>query len=274
MQATRKAAEIRAQLKISMHDPLNVVDSCLNLGIDVRFVEINMEGMYVSLSDNSSPTILLSSLRPLPRRLFTCAHELGHHVFNHGSKVDEVDSNGYTSNNEEERLVDMFAGCLLMPIIGIQSEFIKRNWNPENVGPIEFFTISSIFGTGYSTLVKHCRANKLITSSKAELLLKQTPSKLLKGILGNEVLSAHFKIIDKDTQLKIIDLEVDNYIFLEPGIKIEGDNLKEFQVTTFGRAYRAIKAGIVRAVNENGSCFIRIQNAKYVGLAEYRHLEN
>ncbi len=273
MQAVRMAGEIRNTLKLSLHEPINIFDSCTKLGLDVRFADINMEGMYIK-NTSSYSTILLSSLRPMPRRAYTCAHELGHHVFNHGTKVDELNSNGFSSNNEEEKLVDMFAGALLMPIIAIKAEFVKRNWIPEEVGPFEFYTISSIFGTGYGTLIVHCRANKIISKSKAESLLKYTPAKLLKSIFGEQVENTHFKILDGKSDPKIIDLEVNNYIILPPSIKIKSDHLQEFKVTSLGIAYKSIKAGISRATNDEISCFIRIQNERYVGLSEYRHLEN
>ena len=57
------------------------------LGIVVRFNNINMEGMY---QRGLPPRIHLSARRPLPRRAYNCAHELGHHVFAHGSSIDEL----------------------------------------------------------------------------------------------------------------------------------------------------------------------------------------
>ncbi len=274
MQAMRKAGEVRKILNLNMHEPINIFDSCSKLGLDVRFVDVNMEGMYVKQDDSSYSTILLSSLRPLPRRVYTCAHELGHHVFGHGTKVDEVNSDGYSSDNEEEKLVDMFAGTILMPVVAIKAEFIKRNWNPEEVGPIEFFTISSFFGTGYRTMIVHSRANKIISRTKAEQLLKITPQKLLKNIMGEEMETSHFKIFDKKYVPKIIDLEVNNYIVLPNTLNIESNHLEEFKDIPMGKVFRAKNAGISRGQDDDISCFIRIQNERYVGLAEYRHLEN
>jgi FixJ family two-component response regulator len=53
----------------------------------VRFNNINMEGVY---RRGLPPRIHLSARRPLPRRAYNCAHELGHHVFGHGSSIDEL----------------------------------------------------------------------------------------------------------------------------------------------------------------------------------------
>jgi hypothetical protein len=55
------------------------------LGVTVRFNNINMEGMY---QRGAPPRIHLSARRPLSRRTYNCAHELGHHVFGHGSSIE------------------------------------------------------------------------------------------------------------------------------------------------------------------------------------------
>uniref|UniRef100_UPI003F9576DD ImmA/IrrE family metallo-endopeptidase n=1 Tax=Rhizobium leguminosarum TaxID=384 RepID=UPI003F9576DD len=72
---------------------------------------------------------MLSCLRPFPRRIFTCGHELGHHVFNHGMKVDIIaeESEDSTFKSSDEILVDSFSAALLMPVGGIQAEFSERN---------------------------------------------------------------------------------------------------------------------------------------------------
>lgn len=149
--AIRRASELRLQLGLGLFHPINIYDVCAKLEVDVKFVDIDMEGLYVSLSN--TPTILLSSLRPFSRKVFTCGHELGHHVFRHGFKVDilmgENENDGYKSN--DEKLVDAFSAALLMPTAGIQAEFSKRKLDFNSANEIDFFTISSLFGVGYET---------------------------------------------------------------------------------------------------------------------------
>jgi len=41
-----------------------------------------MEGMYYR---GDPARIVIGARRPLSRRNFTCGHELGHHIFGHGS---------------------------------------------------------------------------------------------------------------------------------------------------------------------------------------------
>jgi Zn-dependent peptidase ImmA (M78 family) len=276
--ALLKADEIRMQLQKDMFESINIFDSCKTLGLSVRFVEINMEGMYLVQEDQTQPTIVLSSLRPFPRRCYTCGHELGHHVFNHGSRIDGLSDSEEPSpsNDSDEFLVDSFAGALLMPVAGIQAEFAKRNWSPQTASPIDFYAICSIFGTGYQTLIVHCRSNKMITESRAVALLKVKPARIFKDLFTSSTENSHFKVFDGKSELSVIDLEVSNYIVLPSNFVVEGNHLQEFQLTPIGTGYVAKKPGIVRVASNDGftNFFVRIQNCRYVGLAENRHLEN
>jgi hypothetical protein len=274
--AVTQADQVRMRLGFDMFQPINIFDVCHRLAIDVRFLDVNMEGMYFSHDSRPVPTIIVSALRPLPRRAFTCAHELGHHVFNHGTKVDALsEDNPYKGSNAmEELLVDAFAGNLLMPVAGIVAEIAARDWNAEKLTPLQFYTLASIFGTGYNTLVVHCRVNRIITVTQERTLLKNTPAKILRSLIGTSASPTHFKIIDGLSEIPVIDLEVSNYIFLPAKMKIVGSHLKVNN--GIENAYTAIKPGIVQVAGIDGSfsSFVRIQRTGYVGLAKYRHLED
>lgn len=86
-EAMQAAAETRAKAKLDQSRPICVYGLCDTLGITVRFNNINMEGMY---QRGIPPRIHLSARRPLARRAYNCAHELGHHVLGHGSSIDEL----------------------------------------------------------------------------------------------------------------------------------------------------------------------------------------
>ncbi|HWW37735.1 ImmA/IrrE family metallo-endopeptidase [Pedobacter sp.] len=273
-----KADEIRMKLGLNMFQPVNVFTACEKIGLTVRFVDINMEGIYVTSRNSSFPTILISNLRPFPRRYFTCAHELGHHVFGHGGKIDILTDNVdmMANREEDELLVDAFAGAFLMPVAGILAEFVKRNWTIKNATPLQFITISSVFGVGYQTLISHCRLNRIISDPHAQSLLNYKPNDILFKIFGGPVKNSFFKIIDDCAENPTIDLETSNYIFLPNDLKVEGNNLKQCQCTGAGIAYIAQRSGIVRVATKDGDegSFIRIQNHGYIGLSENRHLEN
>lgn len=275
--ALTKADEIRAELGLNIFEPVNIFDACKHFEVSIRFVNINMEGMYVKQESGNHPTILLSNQRPFPRRYFTCAHELGHHIFKHGFKIDALSENeAKSSNDADEFLVDCFAGSLLMPIAGIQAEFAKRNWIMVKSSPVEFFTVCSVFGTGYQTMITHCKTNRLISQDKAFTLSKTKPATILRSIFSTDLSNSYFKIIDTQPKSALIDLEVSNYIILPCDILVEGDHLKKIKETDLGTAYQTVKPGIVRVYSIDGkfNSLVRIQNSLYTGLAEYRHLEN
>jgi len=279
VQAIKKAGQMRTRLKLNIFESVNIFDVCAKLPISVRFIDVSMEGMYVNKGEHpDSKVILISSLRPLPRRVYTCAHELGHHLFGHGSKIDGLNDEGVTTSvyDDDEYLVDAFAGAFLMPVAGVEAEFIKRKWDLKTVSAIQLYTISSIFGTGYSTLITHCKANKLISESRAMTLLKQTPSKLLQHAMGKAVANSHFKIIDDKTDITVLDLEIGNYLFLPSHFSAEGKHLRKLKNTEYGIAFIAEHPGITQiySAQTGRGCFVRIQNAGYIGLAENRHLED
>ena len=63
--AMRASIKTRTRAGADLVSPICIFDLCERLGVKVRFVDINMEGMYDRAPE---PRIHLSSLRPLPRR--------------------------------------------------------------------------------------------------------------------------------------------------------------------------------------------------------------
>lgn len=273
--AIRKASEVRLKAGLDLFEPLNIYDLCLSLGIDIRFVDINMEGLYIN--NGNSPQILISSLRPFSRRAFTCGHELGHHIFNHGLKVDIlIDSDDNDRKSVDEILVDAFSAALIMPLGGVQSEFSKRKLSLNTSSPLEFYSISSVFGVGYQTLVTHCRVNNLINEARSIELLKLTPSKIFKSSFQNLEFNGFFKIIDRQTPSKTVDLETSNMLILPKNYVVDERFLEKKLETDFGNLFLTTKSGISSAYSntDDDSFFIRVQPKNYVGFAEYRHLQN
>ena len=88
-EALDKAAEVRQEAGLPFGTPVNVFDLCERLIPKVRvwFADYSMEGCY---SRSDRPLIEVSAMRPLGRRVFNTAHELGHHALGHlGTRLDE-----------------------------------------------------------------------------------------------------------------------------------------------------------------------------------------
>ncbi|TMU54816.1 ImmA/IrrE family metallo-endopeptidase [Flagellimonas algicola] len=277
LSAIKSSAKVRNRLGLNMYEPINIYDTCKHFNVTVRVVNINMEGIYVKADNHNMPTILLSNERPFSRRVFTCAHEFGHHCYGHGSKIDGLDYDRKYSleQNKEELLVNAFASSLLMPLAGLQKEFAKRKLNPKTANPLNYFVISSYFGVGYHTLVYHCKVNKLINNTKAKELLKYTPAKLLNTFFSANIEKSHFKYLDNHSQPPILDLEVSNYLIAPFEAEVNTHYLKELGTTDLGIVHMACKSGISKVSSPNFShkIEVRIEPKNYVGLSEYRHLE-
>jgi hypothetical protein len=73
-----------------------------------------------------------------------------------------------------------------------------------------------------------------------------------------------------------LDAEVKTLLLLPPGTETTGNTLVHERDLANGRLFRAVRPGIVRASAEKGAwaVFVRVAPEAYVGLAQYRHLEN
>ena len=274
-QAMRAAIATRAKATLDQHRPICIYGLSETLGVTVRFNDISMEGMY---QRGKPPRIHLSALRPLPRRAYNCAHELGHHVLGHGSSIDELqkDAEEQSWKDPKEYLADIFAGFTMMPTIGLRRAFIIRGWTPETATAAQIFTIACDFGVGYRTLVTHLSASvDMISRSRAAALQRITPKTLRADILG-AITPEPLIVSDCHSVGKTIDAEEMMFLLLPPGTKTTGGSLVHERDLAAGRLFRAVRPGIARASVDSGtwSAFVRVARESYVGLAKYRHLED
>lgn len=277
-QAMQAAAATRAKAKLDQVGPLCIYGLCETLGVAVRFNNINMEGMY---QRGIPPRIHLSARRPLPRRAYNCAHELGHHVFGHGSSIDELreDAKAQPWKDSKEFLADTFAGFLLMPTIGLRRSFAVRSWSPETATPAQMFTIACEFGVGYATLLTHLSAGvNILSRGRAAALQRATPKSLRMDIL--DVLTPEPLIVaDRHRAAPTLDMEVRTLLLLPVGAEVTGAGLAFQRDLAAGRLFRAVKPGIFQAAVGDWAVFVRVAPIQknepygYVGLAQYRHLE-
>jgi Zn-dependent peptidase ImmA (M78 family) len=197
LDGAQAASDVRDQLGLDLIAPIDPYAVAEGLGIRVRFLPVSMEGFY---QKSQPPRILLSALRPLVRKAFTCAHEVGHHWFGHGSTIDELkgDDRG-DSDIPEEILANAFAAFLLMPTIAVRRALNSRGWKPDTLNPMQALTIASEFGVGYETLLTHLSItlNDMSRATRTELS-KWTPQRIRKRILGDDEAEGLF-ILDENS---------------------------------------------------------------------------
>ncbi|MEQ8969795.1 MAG: ImmA/IrrE family metallo-endopeptidase [Coleofasciculus sp. C1-SOL-03] len=273
-QAQQKAIDVRRKAGFDNKSPLCIYGLCDKLNVRVRFIDISMEGVYLR---EAEPIILLSALRPLPRRIFTCAHELGHHVFGHGSTIDELieESKSSTAFQPEEFLANSFAGFLLMPVLGVRKAFVSRGWNADSATPEQVFTVACSFGVGYETLITHMAYSlKMLSSSRASTLLKTKPKAIREKVLGR--LSTDPLIIaDEHWSMPTIDAEVGSLLLLPTGAEAANDTITFEENHPKGRLFKANRPGVVRVYcrDTGWAVFVRVSRYQFIGLSQYRHLE-
>jgi len=278
--AIRAALEVRRRLQISPADPVCPIDVAELLGVTVRFTDEapSMEGMYFNAA---RPTILVCALRPIGRQAMTCAHELAHHVFGHGTKVDEYLGQGtqqQASFEPDEWVADRFANFLLMPKAAVLSAFRSRGIDERNPDPRSGFIVAGQLGVGYEALIHHLMSSLgCMAQPMAEALRKYSPKQIRTELVGPDGAKSDVVVVDAAwLQRRPIDLQVGDQALLPPGSRVEGHITTTLQANGDCAAIRATRPGIARVYNADSgwACFVRITRRQYVGLARYRHLED
>ncbi len=279
-EANSRALETRKRAGFDFESPLCVYDLAARLGLRVRFDPINMEGVYRA----EGRLIVLPSLRPLSRRAFSCAHEIGHDAYGHAQAIDElIEATGAQEYDEEEFLVQTFAGILLMPPVGVAFEFARRRWTIANATPEQVFTVACAFGVGYETLADHLAYGLRMISSSQALALKRVPVREIR----RRLVGARFQIrermfvADSEYCRPTLDVEVGAYLVLPEQAVLdsacEGARPRLVAEGTHGmwRVLSAVRPGMVRAhvPGTAWATFVRISRYQYTGWDKYRHLE-
>lgn len=273
--ALNKAIEVRLDADLGVNGPVNVIELAARLGLDVRFLRTNMDGLYVA---GEKPAILLSSLRPLSRRNFTCGHELGHKIFGHAKCLDVLMQSleGEVTFIPDEFLAHSFSGHLLMPIVGLRKAFASHGWNPALLTPAQAFTVACSFAVGYETLIKHMAyALKMISSSKAAALLRYSAPQVRREILGRSSKSPLI-VADLRWALPTLDAEVGHEILLPAGSEPQGDKLILVDDLPAGRLFAAGRPGISQVECEAAgwALIVRVAPHRYMGPLKHRYRED
>ena len=272
----QQAVRLRKKLGISIYEAVCPYDSAEKLGIEVHFIDIpSLEGMYMK---GKPPIIIISSLRPSGRTAYTCAHEIGHHVFNHGTRVDEYLENlPVERNSPEEIIAQTFAGFFLMPKSAVERGLFLRGKTIESARPIDIYTLSCWFGVGYETLINHAEYGlKILSSKQAEALRNLSPKQIKSSLLGNRF-DGNLIVVDKFWTGRTIDAQVGDIILLPN--TTQQNNEKVCQVINTDSQYtlfRAVAPGRGRFSNSNSgwAAFVRVSRQGFTGRSVFRHLED
>lgn len=272
--ASTSSLRARAEVHAKPWDAIDVFDLANTLGVEVRFVKIpSMEGMYLR---QESPVILIASQRPPGRQRYTCAHELGHHIFKDGSRIDELldATDSRDQRSIEEVRAEMFAGLLLMPKTAVHRGFAVRNIDIERATAVDVFRVACWLGVGYTTLLKHLKyALHIIAEDRYAELLCHSPKSIRTALLGRAT-GGDLIIADEQWDGRSIDVRVGDRLLLPEFTTLEGRSCVEEPDSEHRVLFKAVAPGIGRFESRTGwSAFVRVSRENYEGRSMFRHLE-
>jgi len=265
-EAAREAAEV---------DPFGPADpyaAAESFGLRVNFSATSMEGFYFK---GKPANILVSSLRPVGRRAFTCAHELGHHRLGHGSTIDQLQEDERDdSSKPDEVLANAFAAFFLMPSVVVRAAFATRGWSMSAPTPVQLFTIACELGVGYATLLNHLSytLREINASTRAELK-KWTPQRIRKQLFADEA-DEPIIILDIHSAAPTYDVEKNANVLLPAGAQVDGEALLFVRKLDEFDLYRAARRGEAAVTGAAEPGRVRVMPKMYEGPARRRFLED
>lgn len=274
--ALRKAIETRKRLAIPMDHAVCAVDIAQQLDLEVWFQPLaSLAGMY---SGGNDPTIIIGSDRPTGYQASVCAHEIGHHIFGHGTRVDEyVEGAGRArSNDPEESLANLFGSHLLMPQAAIVRVFTAHEWSLEHPRPEHVYVAAGYLGVGYQALVHHLRWTIRSLSERVfDRLLGFQVKDIRETIRGHRT-PENLIVADVHWLDRPLDLVTGDLALLPPGARVEGTAVQIIDEDAERITVRAVRRGLARAETPEPewSSFIRVMPQCYAGAAIHRHLED
>lgn len=270
--ATAAALRVRMNQKLGLYGAICPYDLALDMGLEVRFETISsLEGIYRA---GPAPLILLNSLRPPGRRAYTCAHELAHHLFGHGTCVDALLDQADERFEPSEYVADRFASALLLPKVAVSRAFATRGWVVQTCTPIEMYTIAGYFGVGYTTLVGYLENTlAILPTARAQELRRSSPRSIRHALLGTDATAVGVVVVDEQWGGRPIDVEVGDLIMLPPRRRLQGTCVV-VESTGAHPIARAVRPGTGVLEAESSSIAVRVCRREYRGLYDYRFEED
>ena len=265
--AVLAAGRLRRGLGIRPADAVCPFDMAEQLGAAVRFWALpSLEAAYFSEYD----LIVIGSDRPAGRRRFSCAHELGHRSFGHGSHVHRVHERRAASA-VEEYLADRFAAALLMPKLAVENAFARRGWSAGAIAPAELFVISQELGVGYTTLVDHLAITLGTLTPVHAASLRRTPLPRTRAKLAGYQRTGDVVVLDEHWSRPTVEVEVGDLLVVPDGTTMAGLALRR---EACARHINAVSPGTATLQLPSGLApVVRVARPAFTGVARYRYLD-
>ena len=268
----REAIVVRREAKLPLNEPVCIYDLAEKVDAEVWFVGgSSFAGMYAK----GDRRLFVPAERPAGRRAFTCAHELAHLRFKHGTRVEELDFDQDDRKDPDEQLANLFAGYLLMPRAAVVETFTRLSADPRIASKIEIYAAACQLGVGYSTLLNHlCYSLDLISRSRLAELARYSVKELRVELLGVPT-GGRVVVATRTWKSVPVDLEIGDHAILPPGAKINGPSARLVGESPRGTIVEAVTPGLTQAISgSDWATIVRVSRRNFVGRAAYRHLED
>jgi Zn-dependent peptidase ImmA (M78 family) len=270
-EAAKTALEYRLRNGLPLDAPCDIYELIVGRGVELRFMEVkSLEGFYIS--EGTAGQINVCAYRPSGLQHFTAAHELGHHVFGHGSTFDlQLDYAGrFSSISAEERLAELFARYLLMPRRAVYRGFKNIGADLKKLTGTDIYRVASWLGVGYATLIHQMRWSlQLLDQDQFDALIKQQPQEIKQALASGagRIGRAEVWPADPSWNGSRIHAEIGDLL---TGVKSDdsgvlaslGDNCQ--QAMNVGCCTVELVGG--------GQADVSVCRKEYVGFYEYRYL--
>jgi Zn-dependent peptidase ImmA (M78 family) len=276
-EAFSRAMQTRRSHGYSRSDPVNAFDIATRCGLAIIFRdEKSLEGMYLRAP---APMIFLPSCRHRPRGriVFSCAHELGHHVLGHGTHADKYVAQYGTNLRHrtlEEDVADLFAATLLMPRDAVRLALERHRASADSLTAREAYVLATALDVGYTSLLfQMSQRLGLLEPSVADRLARRKVKDIKCEIAGSPI-QPRLLPIECVWNGRIVELEVDELAIVGNGISDAALPLCADEGSTpAGRMWKATTPGIRRTTINDCDVEVRVARHGYTGLNRYRHLE-
>jgi hypothetical protein len=267
-EAARRALTARMRFGFALDSPCDIYELISKYGLSLRFTNVSsLDGFY--LNDGLLGSINVSTLRPSGHQRFTVAHELGHFIFGHGAHLDEKIED-MESDSTEETIADTFARHLLMPKRAVLRGFRSLGAAAGSATPEQYYAVASWLGVGYSTLIQHTRWTlQLIDNARLHQLTLKTPQQIKRKQVPSVSWAGRKELwpLGSWWQGANIHLQIGDVV---TGLKSPA--LDYFDIGD--RCAIASNVGQLSAVlHGGGSLTLNVSKADYVGMYQYRYLE-
>lgn len=194
--ATVVTAHARRDLQVASDSPrVDITAAVRRAGVALMWQPLpTVFGAYVN-EPAGRPGLLVNSALPVAARRYTTAHELGHHLLQHASSVDDERTVGVLDEvpggragrrwTWQEKSAEAFATWFLMPPSTVRSA-LQVLGAPRPGSALDCYRLALLMGVPYRTTVLHLPNLRLASTRQVAEWARVPPSRL-KALLDRGV---------------------------------------------------------------------------------------